>query len=104
MNQKNKGKKTVSLINAAPFQMNPHHPPLTASKTLHYPLPVDRHVKPRLLNLHLEQATPMIVFSDLGIPIEEIGWGGWSEEQSNLDPWDEALINEDITKLEELNK
>ena len=27
--------------------MNPHHPPLTASKTLHYPLPVDRHVKPR---------------------------------------------------------
>lgn len=45
----------------------------------------------------------MIVFSDLGVGVEEMGWGGWRKDNETTDPWDEALINEDIEKLEELN-
>lgn len=76
---------------------------MPAAKTLHYPLPNDRHLKPkyliifiRLLNIHIEQSAPMIVFSDLGVGIEDMGWGGWKAEEGELDPWDEALLNEDI--------
>lgn len=42
----------------------------------------------------------MIVFSDLGVGIEELGWGGWKTEGGELNEWDEALINEDLLKLE----
>jgi hypothetical protein len=53
------------------------NPPLPAAKTLHYPLPADRHVKPKVNSIHIEQSTPLIVFNDMGIGIEEMGWGGW---------------------------
>ncbi|CAD8126752.1 unnamed protein product [Paramecium sonneborni] len=104
----NKQKKTINtppqLIGSAPFYLGPHHPPLPAAKTLHYPLPNDRHLKPKLLNIHIEQSVPMIVFSDMGVGIEDMGWGGWKAEEGELDPWDEALLNDDVMKLEQLDK
>ena len=42
----------------------------------------------------------MIVFSDMGVGIEDMGWGGWKAEEGELDPWDEALLNDDVMKLE----
>lgn len=47
---------------------------------------------------------PLIVFSDLGVGIEDMGWGGWMAEEGELDPVDEALLNEDLQRLESLEK
>lgn len=35
----------------------------------------------RFLNIHIEQSVPMIVFNDLGVKIEDMGWGGWKAEE-----------------------
>ena len=57
--------------------MEPYNPPLPAAKALHYPLPADRHYKPKLLNIHIHESTPLVVFSDMNVGVEEMGWGGW---------------------------
>ena len=49
----NQKKNTPILIAPAQFQMEPHNPPIPAAKALHYPLPADRHYKPKLLNIHI---------------------------------------------------
>lgn len=59
---------------------------------------------PRFLNIHIKEAVPLIVFSDLGVGIEDMGWGGWMAEEGELDPVDEALLNEDLQRLESLEK
>lgn len=54
-NKKKPGHNTPTLIGGAPFFLGPHHPPLPAAKTLHYPLPADRHIKPKYCILNYVQ-------------------------------------------------
>lgn len=51
MKKNNKLNTPPELLGGAPFFMGPHHPPLPAAKTLHYPLPNDRHLKPKYVIL-----------------------------------------------------
>lgn len=53
MKKNNKLNTPPELLGGAPFFMGPHHPPLPAAKTLHYPLPNDRHLKPKYRILYI---------------------------------------------------